>query len=147
MRSGYSDDLDGSDVAMWRGRVASAMRGKRGQQLLRDSLKALDAMPVKRLVAEELETEAGDVCLLGACGRLRDVADIGMIDPTEHEVLADKFNVAYCLIQEIEYVNDEMGFRWPTPETPEQRYQRVRRWLIENIAKDEPAKGAGHERD
>jgi hypothetical protein len=32
-RSGYSDDND--DVALWRGRVASATRGKRGQAVAR----------------------------------------------------------------------------------------------------------------
>lgn len=36
MRSGYSDacDMDQRDLAMWRGRVASAIRGKRGTGLM-----------------------------------------------------------------------------------------------------------------
>jgi hypothetical protein len=131
MRSGYSDDLDQRDLAMYRGRVASAMRGERGQMLLRDALAALDAMPVKRLVRDELQTPDGDVCLLGACGRLRGFDDLDMIDPDDHDVLAKRFNVSRCLIAEIEFVNDDdFGYR---TETPEQRFERVRKWLVENI--------------
>lgn len=46
-RSGYSND--GENIAMWRGQVASAIRGKRGQAFLRELVEALDAMPEKRL--------------------------------------------------------------------------------------------------
>lgn len=132
MRSGYSDDLDQRDLVMWRGRVASATRGKRGQKLLRDLLAALDKMPQKRLIAEELVTPTGDVCLLGAGARVRGIADIDKIDPEDHDVLAQRFDVAACLIQEIEYVNDER-VPYGMNETPEHRYQRVRRWLVEHI--------------
>ena len=54
-RSGYTDDLD-DDLAMgrWRGMVASATRGRRGQKLLTDLLAALDAMPEKALVAKQI---------------------------------------------------------------------------------------------
>lgn len=127
-RCGYSDDLDQRDLAMWRGRVASAIRGKRGQRLLRDCLTALDAMPEKRLIRNEL-VQDGDVCLLGAGARVRQIEDIDKIEPDDHDTLADRFDVAYCLIQEIEFVNDDMGW----DETPERRYTRVRKWLVENI--------------
>jgi hypothetical protein len=130
MRSGYSDDLDQPDLAMWRGRVASSIRGKRGQQLLRNLLKALDEMSEKRLIRNELTSGAG-VCLLGAGGRSMGIADIDWIDPDDHATLADRFDVAECLIQEIENENDDsfLGSR----ETPEQRYERMRKWLLENI--------------
>ena len=133
MRCGYSDDIDQKDAAMWRGQVASAIRGKRGQQLLKDALAALDAMPEKRLIRDELVTTDGDVCLLGAVGKARGVDDIAKIDPEEHDVLANRFNVASCLIQEIEYINDEYVIN-PHLETPEKRFERVRKWLVENIA-------------
>lgn len=129
MRCGYSDDGEQLVKNMWRGRVASAMRGKRGQKLLRDCLYALDAMPEKRLIRDELVDETGEVCLLGAVGRARGVADIAQIDPTEHKILGERFNVAYCMIKEIEFINDDYGYQ----ETPEKRYQRVRRWLVDNI--------------
>lgn len=136
MRCGYcedSEDIDQKDIAMWRGRVASAMRGKRGQLLLRDALTALDAMPVKRLI-RDLLVDGNDVCLLGACGKFRGVPDIETIDPEWHDTLANRFDVASCLIQEIEYINDDAP--WASNETPEQRFERVRKWLVENIAKD-----------
>jgi len=39
-RSGYSDDCEGSELAMWRGQVASAKRGKRGQRFFRELVAA-----------------------------------------------------------------------------------------------------------
>ena len=58
-RSGYHDNMDDPlELGRWRGRVASAIRGKRGQRLLRDMLAALDAMSEKRLVADEIEVSA-----------------------------------------------------------------------------------------
>ena len=131
MRYGYSDDCDGRDLAMWRGRVASATRGARGQKLLQDCLTALDAMPEKRLIRDELVGANGEVCLLGAGARVRGISDIAKIDPEDHHILAKRFDVASCLIQEIEYVNDDYCIG---SETPEQRYARVRKWLVENIS-------------
>lgn len=136
MRSGYSDDFDPQHNALWRGRVTSAMRGARGQRLLRDLLHELAVMPRKRLISEELVGDDGDVCLLGAGWRKRGIHDIAAIDPSDHETLAKRFDVAACLIQEIEYVNDEAAWK---VETPEERYERVRRWLVENIKAAQPA--------
>ena len=122
-RSGYSDDYDDNwGLIKWRGMVASATRGKRGQVLLRDLLAALDAMPVKALVAHELETEQGDVCALGAVGKARGV-DLSALDPEEPEQVAGAFNIAPCLAQEIVYENDE-GDSWK--ETPEHRWELMR---------------------
>lgn len=131
MRSGYQDDLEQQDLAMWRGRVASAIRGKRGQKLLTDLIAALDAMPDKRLIANDIVRE-GDVCALGACGQYRGVPELDKFAPDEHDVLASAFNVAVCLIQEIEWINDEYS---PHEETPEQRFVRVRKWAVKNLAK------------
>jgi hypothetical protein len=131
MRSGYSDDLDQQDMAMWRGRVRSAIRGKRGQKLLRDALASLDAMPEKRLARNEIIAGDGDVCLLGAAGKAKSLPGIEAVDPEDHDLLGEMFDVAPCLIQEIEYQNDEGSYR---PETPEQRFERMRKWLVANIA-------------
>ena len=69
-RSGYSDDFDDNgQLACYRGVIASATRGKRGQKFFRDLVMALDAMPIKRLVNNELETTDGEVCALGALGK------------------------------------------------------------------------------
>lgn len=112
----------------WRGQVASAIRGNRGQALLRDLLAALDVMPVKALIAEELVTEEGDVCALGAVGMARGV-DMSELDPYEPEYIASVLDIATPLAQEIAYENDEGGWR----ETPEQRWVRMRAWVARRI--------------
>jgi hypothetical protein len=136
-RSGYSDDLDPLDLGRWRGMVRSATRGKRGQALFRDLLTALDAMPTKRLIAHELEAD-GEVCALGAAGRYRGI-DMDNLDPSEPEEVAGAFDIAACLAQEIVYVNDERG-RYQ--ETPEQRWERVRKWVSEQIRAGDSSSGS-----
>src|SRR5690348_2829748 len=94
-RSGYSDSLDQWDLIRWRGAVASAIRGKRGQAFLREALAALDALPEKRLVAGELVVAEGDdgiaaeanACLLGAVG-LRRRMDLRGVDPEDRDRIA-----------------------------------------------------------
>lgn len=136
-RSGYVDNLDTLDLGRWRGQVASAMRGRRGQELLRDLLAALDAMPSKRLIAHELIAD-GEVCALGAVGVRRGI-DMTNIDPDEPCDVAAAFNVAEQLAREIVYINDEAGSgqlidgKWQ-PETPERRWERVREWVAKKLA-------------
>jgi hypothetical protein len=131
-RHGYSDDLDQWDLIKWRGQVASAMRGKRGQALLVDLVNALDAMPEKVLIARELIDGAGDVCALGAVGLRRGIS-MEHLDPEESESIADAFDIAEQLAREIVYVNDEGGNAWRGDETPQARWKRVRAWAIRHI--------------
>ena len=83
-RHGYTDDAE--NVAMWRGRVASAIRGKRGQKMLRELRDALDAMPEKRLVARQLQTAAGECCTLGCLARSKGV-DLSEVIDADDDVL------------------------------------------------------------
>jgi len=136
-RSGYVDDCDDNwSMIMWRGRVASAVRGKRGQKLLRDLGEALDVMPEKRLIKNELEV-SGEVCALGQLGRARGM-DLSNVDPEDAETVASKFDIATCLAQEIVFINDEAGGgryidnKW-LPETPEERWTRVRAWVARQV--------------
>lgn len=126
-RHGYSDDIDEWALIRWRGQVASAIRGKRGQALLTDILAALDAMPEKALIAHELESEQGEVCTLGACGKRRGI-DMSKLDPDEPDDVSAVFNAAPQLIREIAYHNDD----WPR-ETPEARWKRMRAWVAAQI--------------
>jgi hypothetical protein len=125
-RSGYSDDIDGWELIRWRGAVKSAIRGKRGQEFLRTLLQALDALPVKRLIDKELEAD-GEVCALGSVGRLRNI-DMSTLDPEDYDGLAQTFNIAPCLVREIEYMNDE--YLYYRQASPEKRYEAVRSWVI-----------------
>lgn len=127
-RSGYSDD--GDNCNLWRGAVQSAIKGKRGQKLLIDMAEALDAMPDKRLVTEELQID-GEFCALGALGDYRRI-DLKIIDPDNYREVARIFNIPNSLAQEIVYENDEGG-PWNRIETPEQRWLRMRRWVQSNI--------------
>ncbi len=140
-RSGYSDDLDQWDLIKWRGRVASAIRGKRGQAMLIALRDALDSMPKKALIEEELITKDGDCCAMGALAKARSI-DVSKIDPGDCERVAVLFNVSPCLAQEIAYENDECdisdfvpdGERWKfIPETPEKRWERMRNWVASKI--------------
>jgi hypothetical protein len=127
-RSGYSDDCE--YLALWRGVIASATRGKRGQRFFRDLVAALDAMPVKRLVAGEIETTDGEVCALGSLARVRGLA-LERDDVHYHNILGETFDIAHQLAQEVMFENDEGGPYGD--ETPERRWERVRKWAGEQI--------------
>lgn len=126
-RSGYTDDFDCYHV-MWRGQVASAIRGKRGQAFLREMIEALDALPEPKLIAEELHAE-GAVCAIGSVGLKRGI-DMSKLDVENFEHIGKVFGIAHQLVCEIEYVNDEMG---SYEQTPEQRWQRVRAWAVKQL--------------
>jgi hypothetical protein len=133
MRCGYTDDGEQWDLIKWRGQVASAIRGKRGQAFLRELLDALDAMPEKRLIAEALRAD-GEVCALGSIGAKRGV-DLESLDPEDYDKLANVFGIAHQLVQEIEWINDEASYY--VAKTPEDRWAYVRAWVVKNI-KGEP---------
>lgn len=133
-RSGYSEDYDDNwSWIRWNGVVASATRGKRGQAFLRDLLVALDAMPSKRLISNDLirEDSTGfeNVCAIGALGKARGL-DLNPIDPDDPDRVAGVFNIATPLAREVVYVNDQAG-HWK--ETPEARWFRVRAWVASQI--------------
>lgn len=141
-RSGYDDDYGSDDqwaLIMWRGAVASATKGKRGQALLREMRDALDAMPVKALVADDLVTPAGEVCALGAVAVRRgmtvvDAKGMQVLDPEDREAVAKAFGIAEALAAEIAYMNDDGLYC----ATNAERWTRMRKWVEEQILK-EPA--------
>lgn len=138
-RHGYSDDYDNWEVIRWRGAVESAIRGKRGQQMLRDLAVALDAMPEKRLAEEQLVTETGARCALGVLGASRGI-DLTEINPEDEDAVARAFGIAAALAREIAYENDECIDFWDRRQwkrgdksLEEQRWEHVRKWAGENI--------------
>lgn len=136
-RHGYSDDCD-DDLALgrWRGRVASAIRGKRGQAFLREMRDALDALPEKRLIVNELVTADGEVCAIGAVALARK-CDVSNLDPEEADKVAETFGIAEVLVREIVYANDEFGYyRESDADTPAKRWQYMRNWVEKRIKED-----------
>lgn len=135
-RSHYIDDIDSQEaqwaLIRWRGAVKSAIRGKRGQAVLRELRDALDAMPNKRLIEGELH-EDGEYCALGALAKYRGwiPPDLDMEDPDAPLELAAFLNMTEALTKEVMFENDEGGH---IPQTPEERWQRMRRWTEKQIA-------------
>lgn len=133
-RSGYSDDCDGAELNMWRGAVNQAIKGKRGQAFLRETLAALDAMPGKRLTVDSLhEPATGEFCTLGAVGAAR-AMDLKPLEYSEREGIAKAFGIAEALAAEIMFENDEAfwgGFG--KVESPEARWLRMRTWVQKHI--------------
>ena len=129
-RSGYSDDCSGWELIRWRGAVASAIRGKRGQEFLREVLSVLDAMPVKQLAKETLEAE-GQFCTIGTVLHSRGIAiaDGEMFWGSPDEI-AQLLGSTHALVAEIVYENDE--YYW-LKETPAERWVRMRTWVFNNI--------------
>ena len=163
-RSGYCDDYGDDDplaLGRYRAQVASAIRGKRGQALLRELLAALDAMPEKQLVAGDLEAD-GQFCALGVVGQARGL-NLAAIDTYDVESLGGTFNIADQLAREIMWVNDEhvgnhhwvqveicgpvrrgypewgshqQSVHMPNENAGAQRWQAVRDWVAGHITKE-----------
>lgn len=133
-RSGYSEDYDDQwALIRWRGAVASAIRGRRGQAFLHELLDALDSMENKRLRRNALE-ESGEVCALGSLGKKRGM-DMSDLDPDDYGTVAHEFGIPRALAQEIMFENDEVQWN----KTPEERWQRMRAYIASLIKHPIPA--------
>lgn len=132
-RSGYSDDCESWSLICWRGAVASALRGKRGQQFLSELRDAMDEMPEKKLIANELQAADGCYCTLGVIGAHRGL-DMTSLDPSDREAVSRTFGIAEAMAAEIAFENDGEWRR--VPETPEQRWARMRAWVDSHIAQE-----------
>lgn len=140
-RHGYSDDYDGN-VELYRRAVDNAIKGKRGQKLLRELKYALLALPVKELIGYRL-CEAGKVCALGAVElRRHRIAGLSLeeafakieqdwppeqFDEQMPSGLPAHFNIAEALAREIQYINDD------APSDPAKRYETVLKWVEEQL--------------
>ena len=161
-RSGYTDDCE--NLGLWRGAVERAIRGKRGQQALKEIAAAMDAMPTKVLAAESLVTADGEFCTLGVLGAARGV-DLSPIDPEDAEQVAKAFDLAPAMVREIVYENDEAMVTWkyvdveitgpvrphwpeygnhivrtmvylPESELGPMRWKRMREWIDQHLVKE-----------
>ena len=137
-RSGYSDNIDDNwALIRYRGRVASATRGKRGQSLIRDMIAAFERMRSKSLCSHNLMSAYGEVCALGAVAQHRGI-DVRGMDPRCPEAVAAMFDIAEPLACEIVFENeDEWGW---SNETGRQRFARMQRWAERNLSPT-PAQG------
>ena len=131
-RSEYVDDLDTWATIRWRGAVSSAIRGARGQALLREMLIALDGMPIKRLAKNAFADQSGDFCAIGVLGKSRgmDASEFSRLLDMDINDIAKLFGVADALLREIMEENDNGTWR---RETHEERWERMREWVNNNL--------------
>jgi hypothetical protein len=132
-RSGYSDDCE--NVAMWRGAVLSAIKGKRGQAFLRELLESLDALPEKALARNSFTKEG--VCALGSVALKRGL-DVSGLEPdgygdVDRDAVANVFGIAPAMAAEIMFENDDDFSYNRHDQTPERRFERVRKWVAAQI--------------
>lgn len=140
-RSNYDDDLDEATINLYRGNVDRALAGKRGQRFLRDLANAMDAMEPKELIDQEMQDDMGRMCATGIALQYRG------FNPRTHssdpDRISDTLGIAHCLAVETLYINDEAYHHrvrlsdYGKPETPAQRWTRVRAWVDEHLM--EPA--------
>lgn len=109
--------------------ISSAADDKRAQSWVKlfDDPAAADRYRKHIVEKRPAEYKEGDVCALGALGRVRGL-DMTNLDPDEYEGVAAAFDVASPLAREIVFMNDEGPH-----ETPEQRWQRMRKWVAAQI--------------
>ena len=127
-RSGYGAcDEDEAD-AWWRD-VANAIASPEGQAFLRELAHALDSLPDKALIDKELIDEEGNCCAVGAVCKARGI-DATHMD-SDADSVAERLGAPLPLVAEIIDRNDCYH-----NDTPEVRWQRVRRWVEKRIRKD-----------
>ena len=151
-RSGWSEWSGDSSDELWAmirqaGALKSAVRGKRGRKFLADLAAALDAMPEKRLLRNDLVTEEGDeVCALGCLMKARGLPP-GEFDPEDHEGLGKVLDIAPILVQQVEWENDEYASYDKTgKDDGERRWHWMRRWVdgeLKEIARYDARKKRG----
>jgi hypothetical protein len=129
-RSGYDCDIEQWDLICWRGQVAAAIRGKRGQAFLLEMWRAMQTLPTHELTTGKLD-EGANVCALGAVGRKRGI-DMQQVDPNDNENVATLFGIPLALACEIMWENDEGGGGWRY-ETKRQRFERVKKWIESHL--------------
>lgn len=129
-RSGYSDDGDyNNTIGLYRHAVDRAIAGKRGQAFMRELAAALDAMPVKELIAEDVVKDSAHVCALGSVAVQRGL-DVSTVDVYDGDAMGGLFGIARSLACEVAYMNDERG---PYNEEPAARWKRMRAWVQSHL--------------
>lgn len=128
-RSGYTDDCDEDDADEWRRMVDAAIHSPEGQAFLRELAAALDALPDKWLINGSFVNDDGDCCAIGVVCKARGIDTAGMNDDGM-ECVAERLGVPWPLAAEIVNENDDCR------ETPETRWQRMRRWVDRHITQE-----------
>jgi hypothetical protein len=145
-RSGYCDDYDwdgaGAPPAFFEQAKTNAIKGKRGRGFLAELAAAMDSMPVKELIAEELVTADGACCTMGVVCKARGL-DVSKVDYDDADAVGKLLGIAPTLAREIAYLNDDDfgyeathksgGIPGMSAETPAERWLRMRKWVSDQL--------------
>lgn len=135
--TGESDDP--LDWGRYQAALQSSLRGRRGQQLLRDLIAGLDALPEPELSRGVLaDRETGCVCALGAVGLQRgqaldELAHEDFTRGADPEDLAQQFDISPTLANEIVQTNDEWWHKSNEKQAREARFQYVKEWAMSHL--------------
>ena len=122
------------------GAMRSAIRGRRGQRLLRDLIAGLDALPVPELAAGSLEDpETGCVCALGAVRMQRGAEAVPLrFDPNDPDVgwrdLAQPYDISETLAHAV-ICQNEYGDERNDESSRRRRWRSVRAWAMGHLIK------------
>ena len=136
-------DSDDYDWEPWMegqaaGAIRSAIRGRRGQRLLRDLIAGLNALPEPELAAGSLEDpETGCVCALGAVRLQRGPEAVPLrFDPSDPDIdwreLAEPFDISETLAHAV-VAQNEYGSRRNDEQSRRRRWLSVRAWAVGNL--------------
>jgi hypothetical protein len=120
--------------------LRSAIRGQRGQRLLRDLVAGLDSLPRPELSTGALaDPETGCVCALGAVALQRGCSLEQLLaeDPDDcfPEEIARRpdFDISTTLANEIMQINDDVFTTSNLPEDRQRRWRLVKEWALSRL--------------
>lgn len=138
----YNDECESNFQYLWPSIARRAIKGKRGQEFLKELEAALVALPEKKLIMNELCDKDGQVCVLGAVAVERRVKDGATREDAKRKIheecwdessavqqAREELGITHVLSWEIMHKNDELYYKM----TPEQRYKAMLAWVREQI--------------
>jgi hypothetical protein len=135
-RISYSDDEDyPGQFDLWQANCRRSLRGKQGQEELKELRAALLSLPEKRLIHGLLEDEEGGVCAIGAYGKHKGL-DISKFDPDD---ATDEVGIEGGMPALVAWKVVEMNDMEFDHLTPERRYQKMLAWVESWLTNTEDA--------
>lgn len=126
--SEYSD----AHLGLYHANVERAIRGKRGQEFLRELKAALESLPKKALISGFMEHD-DMVCALGAVGKARGMNDLERFNDSGTYALSKSLGITQTLATVIIYQNDYCAKMM----MPNVRYDAMLYWVERNIINGE----------
>lgn len=128
-------EMEPLDQGRWDHNLHQTIRGKKGQALLRDLERALVEMPEKRLIADDLVSETGECCTVGALCAYRKSKAEGLsfrqaalaLPNIDTQELGEREGLSSPLAWFLVYQNDD-SYEFGRL-SPEDRYTQVLAWV------------------